>query len=111
MEPVLDEDLCLGCGVCAGACRNHALSMQRTDHRRPVPENSVERALRMALERGRLPHLLFDPNAGRGSRFLNRALQILGRFPPAERLMASEQLHSRFVDRVLGTMGRTAGGL
>jgi Pyruvate/2-oxoacid:ferredoxin oxidoreductase delta subunit len=109
MQPVLDGDLCLGCGVCAGACRNRALSMRRADGRPTVPENSMERVLRMALERGRLPHLLFDPNAGRGSRFLNRAFQALGTFPPVERLMASEQLHSRFVDRILGTKTRTPG--
>ena len=80
------------------------MTMKPRENRPDVPANSIERSLRMALERGRLPHLLFDQGAGRGSRFLNRALQVLCHMPPAEQLLASRQVQSRFVRYVLGSV-------
>jgi hypothetical protein len=58
----------------------------------------------MALERGRLPHL-FDVGASRGSRFLNTVVRALCALPPVERLLASEQLRSRFVRHALVSTG------
>jgi ferredoxin len=105
LGPVVDTELCLGCGVCAGACRQHAMHMDRRAERRYVPENTMERALRMALERGRLAHLLFDEGAGRGSRFLNHMVQALCRMPVADRVLASEQVRSRFIRKALSSIG------
>ncbi len=109
LRPELDRDRCIGCGVCAHSCRVDALAMQLSDRPRYVPANSLERALRMAIERGKLPHLLFDEGASRGSRFLNQALQVLGRLPAAHRLLASEQVKSRFVRQALGTIRDPTG--
>jgi hypothetical protein len=71
--------------------------MERRAEQPYVPANTIERVVRMALERGRLPHLLFDAGASRGSRFLNRAVRALCALPPVERALASEQVRSRFV--------------
>jgi hypothetical protein len=76
---------------------------------RYVPANSLERALRMAIERGKLPHLLFDEGAGRGSRFLNQVLQALTRLPASQRLLASEQVKSRFVRQALASIRDPTG--
>jgi ferredoxin len=103
----IDLHRCIGCGICAGACRKDAMTMRPREQRPHVPANSLERSLRMALEKGRLPHLLFDQGAGRGSRFLNQALQVLCRMPPAERVLASRQVHSRFVRYALGAVARS----
>jgi Pyruvate/2-oxoacid:ferredoxin oxidoreductase delta subunit len=101
LKPRIDPQRCIGCGVCAGQCRQAALFMERTGERREVPVTSLERSLRMALERGRLAHLLFDQGESRGAHFLNRAVQALTRLPPADRLLASEQARSRYLQHVL----------
>jgi hypothetical protein len=64
---------------------------------RPVPANTIERVVRQALERNRLADLLFDEGAGLGERFLHRAVEAIVRLPPAQALLASEQVRSRFV--------------
>jgi Pyruvate/2-oxoacid:ferredoxin oxidoreductase delta subunit len=101
LAPAIDEDRCIGCGVCAAACRKHALKMAPRAERPYVPANSVEKAVRFALERNRLADLLFDEGEGLGSRFLNHAVRAITRLPPAERLLAAEQVRSRFVKSAL----------
>jgi hypothetical protein len=66
-----------------------------------VPATAVEKMVRMAIERGRLADLLFDEGAGAGSRFLHHAVRALTHLPGAERLLASEQVKSRFVEAAL----------
>jgi ferredoxin len=101
LAPAVDGERCIGCGVCATACRKGAMRMEAGGSPRPVPQNGVERMVRMAMERGRLADLLFDEGAGLGSRFLHQAVQALTRLPPASRLLASEQVKSRFVRAAL----------
>jgi ferredoxin len=93
----VDEETCIGCGVCATACHKDAMRMERGGQRRPVPGNPVEKAVRQALERNRLAELLFDGGDGLGSRFLLQATRAITALPPVERLLASEQVRSRFV--------------
>jgi len=99
--PVIDAERCIGCGICAYTCGKKALTMVRRTRQPRIPENSLEKVIRMMLERGRLPHLLFDQSMGRSSRFLNRLIAALCALPPMERLLAGEQLQSRFVRFVL----------
>ena len=62
-----------------------------------VPLNAVEYLTRRMLERGRLADLLVDGTAGRGPAFANAVLGAILSLPPAQRLLASEQVQSRFV--------------
>jgi ferredoxin len=105
LSPRVDEDRCVGCGVCADACHKGALAMARGGHPRPVPANTVERVVRMALERNRLAELLFDEGAGLGSRFLHAAVDAIVRLPPAQAVLANEQVRSRFVKAALARFG------
>jgi len=89
--------------VCADTCLNGAMIMERRTQQPYVPLNTIERSVRMALERGKLPHLLFDMGASRGSRFLNSVMRALCALSPVERLLASEQVRSRFVRYALQT--------
>ncbi len=105
LAPRFDEERCIGCGVCAGACHKGALSMARGGKARPVPSSTVEKVVRQALERNRLADLLFDEGAGAGSRFLHAAVDVILRLPPAQALLASEQVRSRFVKAALARFG------
>jgi ferredoxin len=100
LKPVIDVERCIGCGLCVDNCRNHAMRMDRRARAPYVPENTVERVLRMALERGHAPRFI-DENAGRGHWFLQRTVRALTALPFAARLLASEQLKSRFVRGLL----------
>ena len=93
----VDQDRCLGCGVCAGACHKGALAMERRPDRPYVPQNVVEFLIRRTLDRGRLADLLVDGTAGRGPAFANVVLRTLLTLPPAEKLLANQQIRSRFV--------------
>jgi len=97
LAPRVDLETCIGCGVCATACHKDAMHMARGGERRPVPGNPVEKAVRQALERNRLAELLFDGGEGLGNRFLRQATKAITSLPPVERLLATEQVRSRFV--------------
>jgi ferredoxin len=106
LAPRIDLERCVGCGVCAGACHKGALAMAEGGRPRPVPANTIERVVRQALERNRLADLLFDEGAGLGARFLHRAVDAIVQLPPAQALLASEQVRSRFVRAAMGKFGR-----
>jgi Pyruvate/2-oxoacid:ferredoxin oxidoreductase delta subunit len=101
LVPRVDLGRCIGCGVCGSACVKHAMRMARRKTKSYVPLNSVEKAVRMALEKGRLADLLFEQGQGLGSRFLHQAFKALMALPLAERVLASEQVQSRFVRAAL----------
>ena len=102
---VVDRDRCIGCGVCVGSCRHAALRLERRPEQRYVPANSVEFAVRSMMERGRVADLLIDGTAGRGPAFANAVIRTIVSLPPAERLIASEQVRSRFVRFALSRVG------
>ena len=105
----VDLDTCLGCGVCVGACSQGALTMARRPQAPHVPLNAVEYLTRRMLERGRLADLLVDGAAGRGPAFANAVLGAILSLPPAQRLLASEQVQSRFVEFALARYQPPAG--
>ena len=93
----VDLGACIGCGVCVGACSQDSLAMVRRPQAPHVPLNAVEYLTRRMLERGKLADLLVDGAAGRGPAFANAVLGAILSLPPAQRLLASEQVQSRFV--------------
>jgi len=104
--PKLDEERCLGCGLCAVRCARKALTMRERTRAPKVPLNTVERLVRMAIERGRLASLIVDEGAGRGWRFLHRVVRAVLALPPARRALANEQLRSRLVAVALSKVGQ-----
>ena len=105
----VDLGACIGCGVCVGACSQDALTMVRRPQAPHVPLNAVEYLTRRMLERGRLADLLVDGTAGRGPAFANAVLGAVLSLPPAQRLLASEQVQSRFVAFALARYRPPAG--
>jgi ferredoxin len=94
---VIDEGLCLGCGVCARNCRIDALTMQPRASRIITPVNATHKVVLMAIERGKLQNLIFDNQVLWSHRALAAMLGVILKLPPVKRVLASEQIGSRYL--------------
>ncbi len=101
MRAVIDESICLGCGLCHGACRHGTIRMEPRAVRVLTPESTLERVVNMAIDRGKLQHLIFDEGEGLPVLVANRLLGKLLDLPPARRVLAQKQIRSRFVESIL----------
>ncbi|HJV67493.1 MAG TPA: 4Fe-4S dicluster domain-containing protein [Geomonas sp.] len=97
----VNEDFCLGCGVCVRNCPTGAIRMVPRERRVLTPVNTAHRLVLMAIERGKLQNLIFDNQAYLSHRALAAVLGAILRLPPVKRLMASRQLKSRYLERVM----------
>ena len=97
----LDERRCLGCGVCVPACDRGGLTLRSRPQRVITPLDSTHKSVLMAIERGKLQHLVFDNHALRSHRALAAILGVILRLPPVKQAMASKQLRSRYLERLI----------
>ena len=97
----VDGRVCLGCGVCVRACTHGALRLAPRASRIISPVNGAHRAVLMAIERGTLQHLVFDNQALASHRAMAAVLGVILKLPPAKQLMASRQMKSRYLARLL----------
>jgi ferredoxin len=102
-----DEGLCLGCGVCVPACPKGGVRLAARKERVITPVNSTHRIVVMAIERGLLQELVFDNQAHRSHRAMAAILGVILELPPAKQALASRQLRSRYLDRLLSSAGGT----
>jgi ferredoxin len=98
-----DEGLCLGCGVCVPACPKGAVRLAARTERVLTPVNSTHRVVAMAIERGLLQELVFDNQAHLSHRAMAAILGVILKLPPAKQALASRQLRSRYLDRLLAS--------
>jgi NAD-dependent dihydropyrimidine dehydrogenase PreA subunit len=112
----IDESRCLGCGLCPASCPFDALALKARPQRVITPVNSTHRIVLMAIERGTLQHLLFDNQVLFSHRALAALLGVILKLPPVKRLLASEQVRSRYLeslcqrrDLILGPAGSSSG--
>jgi len=96
----LNENLCLGCGVCVRNCPRESIKLESRVQRVITPVNSAHRVVMMAIERGRLQELIFDNRLLWSHRAMAAVLGVILRMPPMKQLMASRQIKSRY----LGTL-------
>ncbi|MEW6202302.1 MAG: 4Fe-4S binding protein [bacterium] len=97
----VDSSLCLGCGVCIPACKNDALALKKRKQKVLTPENTFDRVLTMALERGKLQEFLFDGDKPPDSDILYLLTKSALNFPLTKRLLLQEQIKSRFIQFIL----------
>ncbi len=97
----LDADICLGCGVCVAACDKASLALTQRPERVITPLDSTHRIVLMAIERGKLQNLIADHQALASHRAMAAVLGVILRLPPIKQALASRQLQSRYLERLL----------
>ena len=97
----LDEDICLGCGVCARVCSQKSIFLKSRPQRVITPLNSTHRVVMMAIERGVLQNLIFDNRVLWSHRALSAVLGVILKLPPIKQAVASQQIKSRYFEYLL----------
>jgi ferredoxin len=100
-KAVVDEEVCLGCAVCARNCPKQAISLERRKEEIITPVNSAHRIVLQAIEKGMLPNLVFDNGAFASHRAMAALLGAILKLPPLKRAMASKQMKSVYLERLL----------
>jgi ferredoxin len=97
----LQENICLGCGLCVRACTRGNVMLKPREQRVITPLDSTHRIIVMAIERGTLQHLIFDNRVLWSHRALAAVLGVILKIPPIQQALASEQVKSRYLESLL----------
>ena len=99
-------DICLGCGVCARVCDKDSLVLTSREKRVFTPVDGIHRSVLMALERGKLQDLIFDNRLLASHRAMAAIVGAILKLPPVKRALASEQMKSRYLVKVIDLYSR-----
>ncbi len=97
----LNKDICLGCGLCVKTCNDGCLELKSLPQRIITPLNNTHRVVVMAIERGKLQHLIFDNRVLFSHRALAAVLGVILKLPPIKQIMASKQIKSRYLEALI----------
>ena len=100
----LNKDTCLGCGLCVRACQEGSLKLKSLPQRVITPLNGAHRAVVMAIERGKLQHLIFDNRVLFSHRALAALLGVILKLPPVKQILAMKQVKSRYLETLISYM-------
>jgi Pyruvate/2-oxoacid:ferredoxin oxidoreductase delta subunit len=100
----INNGICLGCGICARSCPSRAIALERRAERIITPVNSVHRIVLMAIEKGTLQNLIFDNHSLGSHRAMAAILSAILRLPPLKQVMASKQMKSVYLDRLISKL-------
>ena len=100
----LEQDLCLGCGLCVRSCPEDSIHLEARPQRVITPLNGMHRAVIMAIERGKLQHLIFDNRVLWSHRSLAAVLGVILKLPPLKQALASQQVRSRYLEALINHM-------
>ena len=106
-RPVIDETICLGCGVCARSCPKKAITLQRRPVEVITPVNSTHRFVVQAIEKGTLQNLIFDNQAFANHRAMAAVFGTILRLPPLKQALASRQFKSVYLDHLLSAQKKS----
>jgi Pyruvate/2-oxoacid:ferredoxin oxidoreductase delta subunit len=104
---VLDSEICLGCGVCARNCNFKSIEMKRRPKHIITPVNSTHRFVLQAIEKGTLQNLVFDNQAFANHRAMAALFAAILKLPPMKQALASKQLKSIYLDRLLSHLNKS----
>jgi len=79
--------------------------MTARERRVITPATTAHRSVLMAIERGKLQDLIFDNRALFSHRAMAALFGAILRLPPAKRIMASRQMKSVYLERLLERYG------
>ncbi len=97
----INEEVCLGCGVCVRACSSKSMLLRRREEKIITPVNSVHRLVMMAIEKGTLQELIFDNHAFGSHRAMAAVLSAILKLPPVKKAMASSQMKSIYLEKLI----------
>ncbi|MHB1393242.1 MAG: 4Fe-4S dicluster domain-containing protein [Clostridia bacterium] len=100
----INKEVCLGCGICARSCPSRAIELERRAEKIITPVNSVHRIVLMAIEKGTLQNLIFDNHAFGSHRAMAAILSAILKLPPLKQVMASKQMKSVYLDRLISKL-------
>jgi ferredoxin len=100
-KAIVDENICLGCGVCVRNCPKKSISLKSREKKIITPVNTTHRIVLQAIEKGQLQELLFDNKALSSHRAMAAVFSSILKLPPINRAMASKQLKSVYLDKLL----------
>ncbi|WP_234123987.1 4Fe-4S dicluster domain-containing protein [Clostridium hydrogenum] len=96
-----DEEICLGCGVCVRNCPKKAIYLKNRGKQIITPANTTHRIVLQAIEKGKLQELIFDNKALMSHRAMAAVISAILKLPPMKKAMASKQLKSVYLDKLL----------
>lgn len=97
----VNDEICLGCGVCVRNCSKKSMFLERRKEQIITPVNSVHRSVLMAIEKGQLQELIFDNQAFGSHRAMAAVLQVILKLPPIKQAMASKQMKSVYLEKLI----------
>jgi Na+-translocating ferredoxin:NAD+ oxidoreductase RNF subunit RnfB len=97
----LNAGICLGCGVCSRICPADCISLRSRKKRVVTPLNTAHRVVLMAIEQGKLQHLIFDNQISKSHRAMATVLGVILNLPPIKQTMASRQMKSVYLDTII----------
>ena len=97
----INTEICRGCGICVRECLNKSITLEKRKEQIITPVNSVHRIVLMAIEKGKLQNLIFDNQAFISHRVMAAILGAILKMPPVKRLMASKQMKSIYLEKLL----------
>ena len=106
---VQDAERCLGCGACARVCQSGALGLVPRPERVITPVDSAHRVVLMAIERGKLQHLIWDNRALLSHRAMAAIFGAILKLNPVKQALAGSQLGSRYLDILIQKSAARSG--
>lgn len=97
----VNKDICLGCGVCVKNCPVGAIKLERRKEQVITPVTTVHRVVLAAIEKGQLQNLIFDNSAYKSHKAMAAILAVILKLPPVHKLMASKQMKSVYLAKLL----------
>ncbi|NMM62523.1 4Fe-4S dicluster domain-containing protein [Clostridium sp. P21] len=97
----VDENICLGCGICVRNCPKKSIYLKCREKEIITPANTTHRIVLQAIEKGKLQELIFDNKALFSHRAMAAVLSAILKLPPIKRAMASKQMKSIYLDKLL----------